>query len=672
MNRKIIAFIVALAFALSLAGCSATTTKTGQSDSTGASSAIADTGLLDVSQMFTDNDKEIGYDTSAAKTIELSGESVTISEEGTYVISGTLTNGQIIVDTNENAKVRLVLNGVQINSDTSAALYIKQADKVFVTLAQGSNNTLSNTQEFVAIDDNNIDGVVFSKSDLTFNGQGSLTVNAAYGHGIVCKDDLVFTGGNYTVNAQNQGVTANDSVRIADGTFAVTAGKDAIHAENTKDSALGFVYIANGTFTLNALGDGLDASGVVQVDNGTMNITAGGGSDNAVAKQTAQPAGKGERPQRGQMPNGTEPAANEERPADMPELPQGQEDGSIPVAGATQKGEKAPPAGTTPEANGEEGATADAVAQPQAEPSTSAESSATQAQAENTASTKGIKATAGLYIQGGTLNIDAQDDALHSNSNLQVNGGELQLSSGDDGIHADAQVAITVGNLTIAKSYEGIEGQSIEISGGTIHVTASDDGLNAAGGNDASGMNGGDAFRTDTTAYILISGGKLTVDAGGDGVDSNGDLTVTGGETYVAGPINDGNGALDYSGNAKIFGGVFVAVGSAGMAQNFGSDSTQGAILINTQTAAAAGTAVTLKNANGETLASYTSAKQFNSILISCASLEKGGTYTLQIGAKAQTITLTDIIYGAGSAQGGRMQGGKMETAPKQQTTNAS
>ena len=199
------------------------------------------------------------------------------------MISGTLTNGQIIIDTNENAKVRLVLNGVQINSDTSAALYIKQADKVFVTLAQGSNNTLSNMQEFVAIDDSNIDGVVFSKSDLTFNGQGSLTVNAAYGHGIVCKDDLVFTGGNYTVNAQNQGVTANDSVRIADGTFAVTAGKDAIHAENTENSDLGFIYIANGTFTLNASGDGLDASGVVQVDNGTMNITAGGGSDNAAA-----------------------------------------------------------------------------------------------------------------------------------------------------------------------------------------------------------------------------------------------------------------------------------------------------------------------------------------------------------------------------------------------------
>ena len=261
---------------------------------------------------------------------------------------------------------------------------------------------------------------------------------------------------------------------------------------------------------------------------------------------------------------------------------------------------------------------------------------------------------------------------MHSNSNLQVNGGELQLSSGDDGIHADAQAAITAGNLTIAKSYEGIEGQSIEISGGNISVTASDDGLNAAGGNDASGMNSGDTFHTDANAYILISGGKLTVDAGGDGVDSNGDLTVTGGETYVAGPTNDGNGALDYSGNAKISGGVFVAVGSAGMAQNFGSDSTQGAILINTQTAAAAGTAVTLKNANGETLASYTSAKQFNSVLISCTSLEKGGTYTLQIGAEAQTITLTDIIYGAGSAQGGRIQGGKMGTAPKQQTTNAS
>lgn len=153
------------------------------------------------------------------------------------MISGTLDDGMLVVDASDTAKVQLVFDGVQISSGTSAALYVLEADKVFLTLAEGTENALSNGGEFVAVDDNNIDGALFSKQDLTVNGAGSLTVTSPAGHGIVCKDDLVITGGVYIVYAAGHGIDVNDSIRIADAKLTVDAGKDGIHAENNDDSS---------------------------------------------------------------------------------------------------------------------------------------------------------------------------------------------------------------------------------------------------------------------------------------------------------------------------------------------------------------------------------------------------------------------------------------------------
>ena len=248
--------------------------------------------VLNTADMFSSKDQEIGYDEASCVKITLSGSSaqaegdgvtvsgstVTVTKEGTYLLSGTLDNGAVIVDADQNAKIRLIFNGVNINCNTSAALYVKQADKVFVTLAPGSENTLSDSAAFVAIDDNDIDAVVFSKDDLTFNGTGTLTVNAVYGHGITSKDDLVFSGGTYRVTAEKKGIDANDGIRIADGNFTVTSGTDALHVENTEDTSKGYLYISDGSFTLAAGTDGMDASGAIQVDGGSFTITTGGGS----------------------------------------------------------------------------------------------------------------------------------------------------------------------------------------------------------------------------------------------------------------------------------------------------------------------------------------------------------------------------------------------------------
>ncbi len=274
-------------FALSVTGCSL---KNAQDPDVKEELAVDSASLAAASfnseDMFTDRDKEIGYDETSAVSIELTDDNtpnsasindntVTITEEGTYLLSGSLSDGQVIIDTDDSAKVWLVLDNVDINCSSGAALYVRQADKVFVTLAPGSVNTLSTSEEFTAMDGNNIDGVIFAKSDLTLNGSGSLLIQSPYGHGIVSKDDLKITGGTYDISAASSALSGKDSVRIADGTFSIDCQKDAVHSENTDNNEKGFIYIAGGSFTIDCGSDGLDASSTLQIDGGFFSMTAG-------------------------------------------------------------------------------------------------------------------------------------------------------------------------------------------------------------------------------------------------------------------------------------------------------------------------------------------------------------------------------------------------------------
>jgi len=290
MRGKKRLFALLLALILVLAGCgnNSSTEDKESDDSTSnntTNEAVVST-IIDESEMFTDRDFGTGYDKSKSVSIELKGNSVscksdavkiskttiTLSEEGTYIFSGTLDDGMIVVDVEETDKLQIVLDNASITSSTSAPLYIIEADKVFVTLANGSDNTLANGGTFEAIDDNNIDGAVFSKQDLTFNGSGSLTVTSPADHGIVCKDDLVFTGGTYTVNSASHGLDANDSVRMTNANMTISSGKDGIHAENTDDTTLGFMYIKDGSLDITAEGDGLSAGNSMQINDGKFTI----------------------------------------------------------------------------------------------------------------------------------------------------------------------------------------------------------------------------------------------------------------------------------------------------------------------------------------------------------------------------------------------------------------
>lgn len=244
--------------------------------------------IIDSNGIFTDNDKETSYNEAKSIIVNVDDESITstsskvniqenkliIQQAGTYIISGELSDGQIIVDASKNDKIRLILKNLSVNSNSSAALYVKKADKVFVTLDKNSVNYLTNSGNFINSDENNIDAAIFSKEDITFNGTGELNINTQYGHGIVSKDDLRVVGGIYNIDTKKHALVGKDAVKIAGGTFKITSGTDGIHSENTDDEKLGYTYIEGGKFTINSQGDGIDSSYILQINGGNFDITS--------------------------------------------------------------------------------------------------------------------------------------------------------------------------------------------------------------------------------------------------------------------------------------------------------------------------------------------------------------------------------------------------------------
>lgn len=631
-RKKLLALFCATALSMTaVAGCTGTKSSTGNVVSSetevNAEETVAqsETGTFSSADMFTERDLAGTYEESGAVYVTLSGDgitgetdgvaikgqTVTITAEGTYIFSGTLSEGQIVVDA-DNAKVQIVFDNVDITCASSAAVYVKSAEKVFVTLAEGSQNTLRDTDEYVAIDDNNIDAVIFAKSDLTLNGTGSLTIVSAEGHGIVSKDDLKITGGTYDITAAGHALSGKDSVRIADGTFILTAEKDGIHAENADDEEKGYIYIADGDFTITSDGDGMDASNIVQIEDGTFDITAGSGAANSLkTHESDMPGGPG-----GGMPqNGARPGGES-----MPQMGEKPDEESMSQMGEKPDGENMPQDTTTDESG---------------------------------TSTKGIKAGGGMYLNGGTYQIDSADDSIHSNANITIADGTYTLATGDDGVHADDALIVNGGTITVTESYEGLESPTVTINDGMIDITARDDGVNAAGGTDQSGFGTfGDHFKgmdsaddeteetTDKEMWMELNGGYIHILAGGDGVDSNGDLTINGGEIYIDGPSDNGNSAIDYGdrSSAYVNGGMLVAIGSSGMAEGMSDSSKQKVLMVKLGEQMEAGDVV-LTDSEGNVIVSYTALKSYDCVIISTAEVESGATYTLITSGTTTEVT---------------------------------
>ena len=255
------------------------------------SAASAGTEETAASELFSKRDLSGEYDASAAVSVvltgagaeadfdgvQIDGSTVTITAAGTYILTGTLEDGSIIVDAGKEDKVQLVLSGVKVHSETFAAIYVRQADKVFVTLASDSVNALSNGGTFTLIDDSSVDAVIFSKDDLTLNGSGTLEISSPGGHGIVGKDEVTITGGTYRIAAANHAISGKDSIAIAGGSFALAAYKDGLHAENDDDDTLGNITITGGDFVIQVEDDAIHATYQLQIDGGSFDITAAEG-----------------------------------------------------------------------------------------------------------------------------------------------------------------------------------------------------------------------------------------------------------------------------------------------------------------------------------------------------------------------------------------------------------
>lgn len=239
-------------------------------------SAASSSTLIDTSSLFTERDLEQEADLTDATYLTLtSGEDITITSEGVYVISGSATNSSIIVNADDSEKVQIVLDGVTISNADAPAIYVKSADKVFVTTTD-SENTLKVTGTFSADGTTNTDAVIFSRDDLVCNGVGTLNISST-GNGISCKDDLKITGGTYNITAASDAIEANDSIRIYDGTFTIDAGKDGLHSENSDDTSVGYIYIKGGEFDIDAESDAMQATTMLIIDGGAIDITASEG-----------------------------------------------------------------------------------------------------------------------------------------------------------------------------------------------------------------------------------------------------------------------------------------------------------------------------------------------------------------------------------------------------------
>lgn len=644
--------IAAVTMACLLCSCNQATAKGETTDSaiaTDETKAIATP--LDPTTLFSDRDKAGSYDESTAVTISLNstkattsdstkvnikGSVVTIKDEGVYVLSGNLTNGQIIIDAKTTDKVQLVLKGVAINCDTSAALYVRQTDKVFVTLAANTENILTNKSEFVAIDDNNIDGVVFAKDDITINGSGALSIHAVYGSGVVSKDELTLTGGTFEVTAAEHGFAAKDSICIADGTFQVKAGKDGFHSENKDDATKGFLYVGDGEYTITSQGDGFDAAALLQIDDGTFQIVSGGGNEVSLAND------------------------------------------------ASAKGIKA---------GGDVLITKGSFALDCADDA--------------------VHTNGSFSVKGGTYTIASGDDGFHADSQVIIEGGTIKITKCYEGIEGE-KVCVSGGDINIVASDDGMnaaesgedsdEGefspQQNKTKNGEMPAFDPDkapptdeerpafDGTTSATtmGNppvqppqnaedqngqipmDSTGKGGG--FRVSENCDITISGGKVIVDAKGDGIDSNGTIHISGGEVYVTGPESGADSPIDADGEVTITGGKVVACGSNGMFRGFGSQSTQSWVQYNL-TSSESGK-VTLKNGS-TTVLEYTPTRVYPTVLISSPELKDGSSYTIAMGEQIQNFTMSGLSYSYGTANsfGNRGDKGQMNgTRPEKTTTS--
>jgi hypothetical protein len=488
--------------------------------------------------------------TVVPKVAAVDGSKVTITSAGTYNITGSLSDGQVIVNTKDDANVRLILSGVNIKCSNSAPVYILKAKKTIIILTEGTQNYLSDGTSY-STGDTEPNAALFSNSYLSFYGTGSLDVTANFKDGISSDDGLIIAGGTISVKSADDGIRGKDYLIIRDGNISVTSKGDALKSDNTEDAALGYIIINYGTFNISASnGDAVNAQTSLTIEDGIFTISTGGGA-----------------------------AGN-----------------SSGYTGLISK--------------------------------------------------KALKSTVELKITKGTFKINSDDDAIHTNGSITISDGTFTIATLDDAVHADVAVTIKGGNINVSKCYEGVESASITVDNGNIIMASTDDTFNATKGNRTE-MNDG--------SNIFINGGFIGLNASaGDGLDSNGNVTMTGGTVVIHGPKSQPEVGFDVNGTFNISGGFFIATGpnSGNMIETPSTSSSQYSVKVTIASTLPASTLFHIQDAGGSNLVTYKPIRAVYYVVVSSADLRNGSSYSVYTEGTS-TGTETNGLYTGGSYSGG-------------------
>ena len=623
--------------------------------------ATFDASALDLE--YSKRDTDASYDAASATKVALAdggctvdgsgaaadGAVVTISEEGTYVLSGNLSDGHVVVDAPDTAKVQVVFDGVDIACSNGPAFYVKSADKCFVTLADGSRNALADGATYAADAEDEPYGALFSKDDLTINGTGSLTVEGAYENGIVSKDDLVITGGTINVNAVNDALRGKDCVKIADGAITVTAGGDGIKSNNDSDATRGFVSIDGGTITVNAGDKGIKAEFYARIAGGKLDIVS---ADDAVHSNLEVLVAGGELT----INAGDDGIHGETRlvvddgTIDIQSCVEGLEAQEVIVNGGD----------ITVEASDD--ALNAAVADLTSGDSTTTAAADTQMPGDPGQMGEGMpEGFGGRQMPEGAEGFDPSQmpeggegfDPSQTPDGAEGFGGR-QMPEGADGAEAP-QMPENMGDFDPTQVPEGRGGRGQMPDDGTAGDWSAEGQARDFGGKGGMGGMGGGMAQSSSDCLIQINGGTIVFNAGNDGLDSNGNVEINGGLVLGSGPSSGMDGSLDYDLSAVINGGTFILLGSVGNTTGL-DQSTQP--FVSAQVSGNAGDTVQLTDADGTVIASMSAGQRFTGVLASCDGMVSGQGYQVVVGSAATAVTAgTDASAAGMGAMGGGMGG---------------
>ena len=619
MNKKILtsATSVTLLAALALTGCSTTsnalasgttaadssagttaTTSSATATDTAASSSSFSTNVksgekLDVDTHYSEQD--LSWDTSSETAIDLSNPTatdgvtvedgtLTITKAGTYKLSGEY-QGQIKVETADSDAVRLVLDNANITNSSGAALNVVNADEVILYSASGTTNTISDGADYTATGEDDPDAVVYSKADMTIAGEGTLKVNGNHEDGIHTSDGLVIASGTLEVNAANTGIKGKDYVDILGGTINVTAQQDGIKSTNDTDEGKGWTRLSNGTVTVNAGDDGFKASRVVEISGGSLTVEQ---SDEGIEAQYINVSG-------GDV-NVT--SADDGMNASLKTSNSESTDSSENTSDTANQQQNNQQQGSLPggQQNGTSNQQQQGTGQPPAMSGTS---------------------------QDGTSQNEASGTAQQQN-NTQNQGNHQNMGQ---------PPAMPGGNAQDGTSQNGTTGT----------------GQQGMGQPPQGGMPGGGGGTFEVVdAAINVSGGHVTVNAEGDGIDSNGVTTLSGGTLIVNGPSQGGNAALDTNGDLLLNGATVLSGSTADMFEAPSTNSTSGYLKLTNSSGFEQGSTVQVADSSGKVVANYKVTKSnVQLVLVSSSSIVKGQSYTAYTTTSAVDSNAASLASGA-------------------------